>query len=155
DHTTVRNITRYGKTLNHYLMTRPSFDNCDAGDGPPCSTEGPGAQFTRPDRGRWRSSESLINQTDLFGSFTTATLKHNYVVGMEFSKEDIYTKLLPPRELSHLMPGSDTDSLYNPNPGRHYSYSLPYGPKTHDGNIKTTSIYAFDTIELNDQFSVN
>src|SRR5690606_7334793 len=27
---TVRNLTRYGRSLNHYLMTRPSFDNCAA-----------------------------------------------------------------------------------------------------------------------------
>src|SRR3546814_5013887 len=62
---TVRNTTRYGKTLNHYLMTRPSFDNCDAGDGAPCSTEGPGVQFTRSDRARWRSSRSEEHTSEL------------------------------------------------------------------------------------------
>ena len=147
--TTLRNTTRYGTTLNHYLMTRPSFDNCAAGDGPPCSTEGPGVQFTRSDRARWRSSESLVNQTDLFGSFNTGSLKHNYAIGMEFSKEDIHNKSMDG------LPGSDTDSLYNPNPGRHYRHNITHGPKQYAGSIKTTSIYALDTIELNDQFSVN
>ena len=146
---TVRNTTRYGKTLNNYLMTRPSFDNCDLGDGPPCSTEGPSVQFTRSDRARWRSSETLINQTDLFGSAMTGSVKHNFAAGFELSKEDIYS-----RSVSGL-PGSDRDFLYSPNPDRDYSYSLTRGPKTHDGDIKTRSIYVMDTMDLNEQFSVN
>ncbi len=146
---TLRNTTRYGTTLNHYLMTRPSFDNCGAGDGPPCSTEGPGVEFTRSDRARWRSSESLINQTDLFGSFTTGSLKHNFAAGFEFSKEDIYSKSMSG------LPGGDTDSLYNPNPGRYYNANITRGPKEKDGDIRTSSVYLLDTIDLNEQFSVN
>ncbi|NYT86968.1 TonB-dependent receptor [Pollutimonas harenae] len=146
---TVRNTTRYGTTLNHYLMTRPSFANCEAGDGAPCATEGPDVQFTRQDRARWRSSETLINQTDLYGSFTTGSLTHNFSTGVEFSKEDIYSKDMKG------LPGSDLDSLYNPNPNRNYNYNITRGPKENAGNIKTTSIYALDTIDLNEQFSVN
>lgn len=146
---TFRNTTRYGKTLNHYLMTRPTFDNCSAGDGPPCSTEAPGIQFTRNDRARWRSAENLINQTDLYGSFTTGSVKHNFAAGFEISKEDIYSK-----EMNGL-PGSDLDDLYNPNPNQHYRYNLTRGPKEKAGDIKTKSLYALDTIDLNDQFSLN
>src|SRR3546814_11092240 len=53
------------------------------------------------------------------------------------------------------LPGSDRDSLYNPNPGRYYNYNITRGPKESAGNIKTSSIYALDTIDLNEQFSVN
>src|SRR5690606_24054644 len=66
DQLTIRNVLRHSDSLNHYLMTRPSFDNCAANAGPPCSTEGPDVQFRRDDRLRWRRSKSLINQTDLY-----------------------------------------------------------------------------------------
>ncbi len=152
---TVRNITRYSKTLNHYLMTRPSFDNCRAGDGPPCSTEGPGAQFARADRARWRSAESLLNQTDLYGTFKTGSLTHRFAAGVEFSKEDIYTKSIGGLPYQGRPGSREVDSLYDPNPGGNYSYSLTYGPRTKDGDIKTRSIYFFDTIEFNERFSAN
>lgn len=146
---TARNITRYGKSLNHYLFTRPSFDNCAAGATGACATEGPGLQFTRTDRMRWRESESLINQTDVYGEFETGSLKHSFTAGVEFSKEKISSKAM-----SH-GPGNDTDSFWNPNPHRPYSFDIGYGPKTKDGDIKTQSVYVFDTVELNKQWSVN
>lgn len=146
---TVRNITRYGTSLNHYLYTRPSFDNCVAGATGSCATEDAGLQFTRSDRMRWRKSESLINQTDVFGQFKTGQLEHQIAAGMEFSKEDIYSKAMTGG------PGSDTDSFWNPNPNRQYTTNFAYGPKTKDGSIKTQSVYVFDTIKLNEQWSVN
>lgn len=149
DKFTVRNVTRYGKTLNHYLMTRPSFDNCAAGAGGACASEGPGLQFRRDDRTNYRVSESLLNQTDVYGSFNTGSLKHNVVAGFEFSKEEIWNKAMSGG------PGRDTDSFYNPNPNRNYNYSLAYGPKTKAGDINTRSVYMFDTIDLNERWSVN
>jgi catecholate siderophore receptor len=155
DNLTVRNTTRYGKSLNHYLMTRPSFDNCAVGNGPPCSTEGPGAQFARADRARWRSSESLLNQTDVYGEFMTGSFKHNFAAGIEFSKEDVYSKAMTGLPYDSFPGRRELDSLYSPNAGRDYSYRLSYGPKSKDGDIKTRSAYFLDTIELSDQFSVN
>lgn len=146
---TVRNITRHVETLNHYLLSRPTFDNCTAASGPPCSDEGPDAQFTRGSRGWWRSSKSLINQTDVYGSFTTGTLKHTFSAGLEFGKEKIYSKAMSG------LPANELDSLYHPNPHRDYAYSITYGPRTPAGEIKTRSLYFFDTIDLNQQFSVN
>src|SRR5690606_33071671 len=92
DQLTIRNVLRHSDSLNHYLMTRPSFENCAANAGPPCSTEGPDVQFRRDDRLRWRRSKSLINQTDLYGSFYTGTIKHSFSAGLEFGKERIYNR---------------------------------------------------------------
>lgn len=146
---TIHNSTRYGKSLNHYLYTRPSFDNCSAGDAGACATEGPGLKFTRADRMRYRKSESLINQTDIFGTFNTGGLRHNFVVGAEFSKEDISSKTMAGG------PGEDIDSFWNPNPSRNYSFNISYGDLKKDGDIKTRSLYLFDTVEINDRWSVN
>ncbi|HLS42612.1 MAG TPA: TonB-dependent receptor, partial [Paenalcaligenes sp.] len=149
DQFTVRNTTRYGKSLNHYLQTRPSFDTCAAGDTGSCATEDAGLQFARADRARYRKSESLVNQTDVFGEFTTGALRHSFVAGFEFSKEEISSKAISG------LPGADTDSFWNPNPHRPYSYNLTYADLKKDGDIKTHSMYLFDTVELNDRWSVN
>lgn len=146
---TLRNTTRYSTSLNHYLFTRPSFDNCKAGAGGSCAAEDAGLQFTRADRMRWRKSESLINQTDLFGTFTMGSLTHSFATGLEFSKEEISSKAMTGG------PGPDTDSFWSPNANRTYNSVIAYGPKIKDGDIKTQSAYFFDTMEINEQWSVN
>lgn len=152
-HFTIRNLTRYTRTLNHYLISRPTFDHCTAGAKGLCATEGPGAQFTRKDRARWRSTQSLINQTDLFGTFYTGSVKHNMNVGLEFSKEDVYSKEISGTPITSRK--GELDSLYDPNSGRNDSYRLNYGSREKDGDIKTQSVYVFDTMELNPQWSIN
>ncbi len=154
DRFTVRNTTRYGKSLNHYLQTRATFANCDdipANNpiSPSCATEDASLMFQRDDRMRYRESESLVNQTDIFGTFNTGSLKHNIIAGFEFSKEEISSKAMTGG------PGSDTDSFWNPDPNRQYSYNINYGSLEKDGDIKTRSAYIFDTIELNEQWSLN
>lgn len=144
-----RNITRHSESLNNYLMTRPSFDNCTATSGPPCSTEGPEAQFKRDNRARWRYNTAIQNQTDLYGTFNTGFLKHSYSAGVEFTYEKVYSRSVTG------LPATDTGSLWSPNPNKPYNFSLNYGDKTKDGYIKTRSIYFMDTIALSEQFLVN
>ena len=146
----LRNITRQSETLNHYLMSRPSFEQCTAtSTSAACDPKNPAAQFRRDDRARWRSSESLVNQTDIFGSFNTGSVKHTFSGGLEFGKEKVYS-----RTMGNL-PGRTTGSFYNPNPYSGQKTQISYGAKTSDGEIKTQSLYFFDTLELNNQFSIN
>lgn len=154
DALTVRNITRYGKSLNHYLFTRPSFDNCTVSETNPtpaasCYSENSQLQFERNDRARWREGKSLINQTDLFGEFDVGATRHYFVAGLEFGRERLYSKAMSG------LPGKDTDSFWNPNPNKHYNYRLSYGPKKRDGYIDTKAIYVMDTIELNEQWFIS
>ena len=149
DRLTLRNITRHVNTLNHYLMTRPTFDNCTARSGRPCSDESLMVEFRRDDRARWRSTSALINQTDLYGSFNTGRFKHTFSTGFEYSHENIYS-----RNVGGL-PGRDHDYLYAPNPSRSYRYDLTYGDKIKDGSIRTQAFYVMDTIELHEQLSLN
>lgn len=157
---TLRNATRYGTSLNHYLFTRPSFDNCSPQTsrnpggyvGTPsssCTTENADLEFTRANRARYRKSESIINQTDVFGTFNTGAFAHNITAGAEFSREEISSKTMTATA------ASDTDSFWNPNSGGRYDKSISYGPKLKDGDIKTMAYYVFDTVELNEQWSLN
>ena len=158
DKFTVRNVTRWSRSYQEYLFTRPSFDNCGTSGGnvpaPSCYTEDENLQFTRANRARWRESKALINQTDLHGEFHTGSLKHNLLAGIEFSRENIYSRSTLPGMGGPA--GADTDSFWNPNPNRDYGgRNLAFGPKFKDGSITTKSIYMFDTIELNPQWLVN
>lgn len=157
---TLRNATRYGTSLNHYLFTRPTFDNCSPKTrsnpggyvGTPsssCATENADLEFTRANRARYRKSESIINQTDVFGTFNTGAFAHNITAGAEFSREEISSKTMTATA------ASDTDSFWNPNSGGRYDKSISYGPKLKDGDIKTMAYYVFDTVELNEQWSLN
>lgn len=146
---TLRNATRYGTSLNHYLFTRPTFDNCSAGDTGSCATEDADLQFTRANRGRYRKSESVINQTDIFGTFNTGVFEHSITAGMEFSREEISSKTMD------IKAETGTDSFWNPNSGGQYDKTIGYGPKLKDGDIKTMAFYVFDTVKLNEQWSLN
>ncbi|WP_024890939.1 TonB-dependent receptor [Luteimonas huabeiensis] len=149
DSLSLRNVWRHVDTLNHYLMSRPTFDNCTAGSGPPCSDEGPDAQFSRASRPRWRATDSLINQTDLYGRFATGSVEHSYSVGLEVGRERIYN-----RSMSGA-PATDIDSLYDPDPHRAYDHRIVYGDRTAAGQVRTRSLYFIETAQISERFLVN
>jgi catecholate siderophore receptor len=147
-----RNSSRYVTTVNDYLFTRPSFDNCAAtvvGRPANCFTEAPGVEFTRADRARYRTSEALVNQTDVTGEFVLGGLRHRIATGLEFSREEIFSKAVTG------LPGSTRDDLYNPNPYGFAPANLVYGPKTSDGHIDTKAAYLFDTIKFTEQWEAS
>lgn len=152
---TIRNITRYGKSLNRYVFTRPSFDNCTPSrtntPALSCYTLDGDLMFTRADRVRWRMAESIVNQTDIYGSFNTGSIKHNISAGMEFSKEDIYN-----RSTTGVGVGSSTDYFWHPNPHQNWgALNKTFGARSKAGEIKTKSLYVFDTIELTPSWLIN
>lgn len=151
DHFGMRNVTRYGTSLNHYLFTRPSFDNCTAASTGSCASEDSGLQFRRNSRARYRKSESIINQTEAFGTLQTGQFEHSMLAGVELSKEVIYSKTVT----GAIVSATETDSFWNPSAKDHYNKKLNYGPKTRDGDIKTQGFYLFDTMTITDQWSVN
>ncbi|MCB5363819.1 TonB-dependent siderophore receptor [Pusillimonas sp. CC-YST705] len=155
DTLTARNVTRWSRSYQEYLYTRPSFDNCSgASPSSACVNENTELQFTRANRARWRESKALINQTELSGTFNTGALKHTFITGIEFSKEDVYSRSTLPGQGGPTVTG--TDSFWNPNPNANFgSRNLAFGDKFKDGSINTKSIYLFDTIDFTPQWQVN
>lgn len=141
DTITLRNASRYSRTLNDYIVTRPSF----AAGG-----EAAGVVSTAY-RSSIRHSEALFNQTDLYGSFVLGGFEHNFVGGVEISRERLKSA-----SYAGTTDTNGTHDLLNPDP------YLPapggvYTPGNY-GNPNTTttkSAYLFDTIKLNEQFQVN
>ncbi|OFS88804.1 TonB-dependent receptor [Oligella sp. HMSC05A10] len=162
DSFTVRNLTRYGRSLNKYLYTRPSFDNCGSmrrgklAPGPKahlasCRSLDDNLMFRRDDRARWRLAESLINQTDIYGEFKTGSVEHSISAGFEFAKEDIYN-----RDTSKVKIGRSHDNFWQPNPHQDWGHvNKSFGDKSKAGDIKTKSVYLFDTIKFNPNWLVN
>jgi len=146
----VRNMTRHTDTVNHNLFTRPGF-NCTAAGLITCDPSDPQAQYVKGVRYSWRSSKSLINQTDFLGTLETGSLTHHFNFGVEFGKSTLYSK---PAAFSGLS-NSELDFLYNPDSGKHYAFTTTLGAKRQEGNIKTASIYLFDTLEVSEQFQLN
>jgi len=156
----VRNTTRHSDTLNHYFMGRPTFAHCDPDDFPAraglpmCDPNSPAATYRSGTRLRWRGSEALINQTDLLGELQTGSVKHRFNFGMEFGK-DVITE----RPMSVTGITDDDDNvwypLHNPQSGLRYLYAISYGPERINAEIRTRSIYLFDTMELNEQWQIN
>jgi catecholate siderophore receptor len=142
DNTTLRNISRYGKTdLDRIYtgvgaLTAPSTD--------------PNTWTVARSRQRLaRQDEILVNQTSLNSVFDVAGFKNSFVGGVELMYER-------QKQNSFITTGLTTDpaNLYNPN--ENDAQAIPYasGAKT-EGDAKTAAIYAFDTFDLNDQWQVN
>ncbi len=159
NHFTVRNTSRWGKTVNDYLMTRPTFANCAEFSGrggttpnrnfmsPACVAE---TEFQRDIRTNYQVNETLFNVTELTGDFKTGQLLHTVAVGVEFGREEISKKSVATPGLS-----ADIDSVQNPNPNRDYNFTIDRGPLDRTAKTTTTGLYAFDTIKFNEQWETS
>jgi catecholate siderophore receptor len=147
---TIRNLTRYGKSEQERLLTAPN--------GAPQVTTTPAAPFTlrTPDeydvnRGRhgsFRTNEILTNQTSITTGFDTAGLKHSLVAGMEYIDESQDT---PTKALASATPFRT--NFYNPDRNAAVPGIITTGFS--EGETQTEAAYLIDTVKLNEQWSVN
>src|SRR5690606_38446038 len=99
-----------------------------------------------------RKSETLANQTDLHGSFNLGGVENDFVVGLEYSREELHTGAVPP---SADFAVGRTD-LFNPTPGDAYG-----GPRLSNlgsdydnltNRTTTRAIYVFNTAHFSPQW---
>jgi catecholate siderophore receptor len=148
-----QNTTRYGKTSQQYLLTSftASAANLPAATvkagSDPLSWTMKRTNLTFKDQ----VNEILTNQSTITADFTTGSLKHTVVGGLELinEKQDNYTwaatggSALP-----------DT-SIYYPNPDAPVSLTYGRNGARSSGTTNTQSVYAFDTIKFGDQWIFN
>ncbi|AIY39717.1 Ferrichrome-iron receptor [Collimonas arenae] len=141
DGSKLRNVTRYGKTSNEYVYSRPTLQ-----DDPKKRNYG---MVTRRGLGNKLENSSLINQTELTGKLRTAGLEHSYAAGVELSRERTYNSRFI---ISNDAPVAD---LYHPDFGQAFTgtidRSAPAGLTKHDNR----AVYMFDTIALTPQWDLN
>ncbi|MFA7441530.1 MAG: TonB-dependent siderophore receptor [Sphingomonadaceae bacterium] len=139
---TLRNATRYGRTTNEYVVTRPVF------------SEGDTTTVDRTFRSSNRLSKGFLNQTDLRGSFESGGFVHNFIGGVEYSKERIYART--PWTEAEGQPQFPT-SLLNPDPWSSFGAltKIPPADPINPTRFRTLAAFFFDTISLTDQFDIN
>lgn len=157
DRMTVRNATRYGQTLNDYVLTNPGDGGAARFD--PVTNEW---WMQRGLKSRWQQTTLLSNVTELYGKFNTGTLKHTYDIGVEFTSErNKNASYNVTTTAGSFCPGvyaagaMDCTPVYHPDPHDNWSGSISRGPLSNDSTSNTRAIYAFDTIEFNDRWSLN
>ncbi|QUS40194.1 TonB-dependent receptor [Tardiphaga alba] len=92
-----------------------------------------------------RRNTSVSNLTNVSASFDTGQLQHKVSAGLEFTQEES-------NALRFGTQNSNTD-LFNPNPDR--AIAAPLLPTFTNGiKINTVAAYVFDTIKLNEQWSI-
>ncbi|RAK57688.1 TonB-dependent receptor [Phenylobacterium deserti] len=156
---TVRNVFRYSKTLNDYVVTNP-------GDGGVAQFVGGEWWMKRGTKSRWNPTTTIANVTDVFGKFDTFGLQHSFDVGLELSRETnknaayaIYTTSGAPcpagfSGASNNLGVGDCTRVYAPNPDDPWQGRITR-PTPSVNRTKTVGIYAFDTIELSPQWLLN
>lgn len=154
DNLTLRNLTRYSETLNDYVVTNP-------GDGGSAVLIDDVWWMKRQTKSRWNPAETFANVTDLFGSFQTGALKHNFDLGIEYSREinrnagyDVERDAIGASPCPAPLNGTDCTPVYDPDPNDPWSGSIKRGAETHS-NTNSWGVYAADSIEFGPKWVLN
>ncbi|WP_442112094.1 TonB-dependent receptor [Pseudomonas sp. NUPR-001] len=141
DELKLRNTLRGGRSMQNYVMSRPVFANV---------AQEQNGQVGRGFRQRNVVNTSVINQTDLFGSFHTGNIKHTYATGVEVSRETITDKN------KHAGNNGRPADLENPNPhDGGWTLRPGTGEVSSKNQTEVKSLYAFDTLGLHEQWDLN
>jgi catecholate siderophore receptor len=164
----VRQVLRYSKTLNDYILTNPG----DAG----------AAQFIdgvwwmkRGTKTRWNPTTTMAAVTDLHGKFTSGAIEHSFDIGLELSREKNlnatyttfttagsacpaaykYAAATPaPATTRDTLGAGDCTNALAPNADDPWTGIVNRSPANY--NIaKTAAIYGFDTLKFGDKWLLN
>ena len=101
---------------------------------------------SRNPTGRDGDNEFWVNQSDVVANFSTGSVGHSVVSGLELSHEHSENQPIN-------FTGSPLDSLTNPNPDTPFTGRGTRNLKT-DTSANTWALYVFDTIKLNEQWQL-
>lgn len=153
DNLTLSNTTRVVRTTLDYIVTTPND-----------SRTGNLSQglVSRSAKSRNSTSEGWINQTDLKAQFTTGSIEHSLVTGVEISREGVHNRpyFIRPGtagntcSAAHVSSG-DCTSLANPSYKDAWTGSIADSNAFTDTDTDSLSAYVFDTLKFNEQWSLN
>ncbi len=163
----LRNVTRIGKTSNDYVVTNPDDSRGNVEDG----------FVFRNSKDRYSENTSYANQLDISGEHQAGGVGHRFNLGMELSSErrvddgydvhrgasafgtDCSSRTLDPasgkRYGQLLFEAGDCTSLYSPTPRDAWLGNVERTNNPSRYRTDVAALYAFDTIELNDNWLVN
>ncbi|WP_323847148.1 TonB-dependent siderophore receptor [Microbulbifer magnicolonia] len=139
DSTSLRNVTRWGRTYRDSMITAPRFASSDSTD------------IRRSDE-KYRDDEDTIisNMTDLMVTVNAGAVEHKILLGAELSLEGEkrYTQELTGED-------SPATDLYNPNPNDPYLESYRRTGTASTADSTTVAAYLSDSVQLNEQWQLN
>ena len=158
----LRQVVRYSKSLNDYLVTNPG--------------DGGAAQFVqgqwwmkRGAKSRWNPTETVAAVTDLHGKTVFGGLEHSFDIGIELSREEnLNASYAPYATGASACPpgftiaaatlasvgGGDCTLVYHPNANDPWTGTINRGPASRN-LAKTAAVYGFDTIKFGDRILLN
>lgn len=152
DTTILRNTTRYGVTRNDYIVTNPDDSKLNVQNG----------AVYRGTKNRDSRTETIANVTDISFKFDTGWVRHSFNTGIEFSHEETKNQ---PYVVTSLVAGTtcnaalfasyDCTSLYNPNANDPWVGQISRSPSTDTTRSITKSAFAFDSMELSENWLLN
>jgi len=158
----VRQVLRYSKTLNDYIVTNP-------GDGGAAQLVNGQWWMKRGTKTRWNPTTTIAAVTDFHGKFDTGAVGHSFDIGLELSREKnlnatytTYTTsgsacpagyVMAAANLTNLGPG-DCTLVYAPNDKDPWTGVINRSPANYNIS-KTAAVYAFDTLEFGDKWLLN
>jgi catecholate siderophore receptor len=158
----VRQVLRYSKTLNDYIVTNPG----DAGPAQPIN----GVYWMkRGTKTRWNPTTTIASVTDLHGKFATGGIEHSFDVGLELSREKnlnatytTFTTSGAPCPTGYVWLGTfqanlgsgDCTNVFAPNADDPWTGVVNRGPANYNVS-KTAAVYAFDTLKFGDRWLLN
>jgi catecholate siderophore receptor len=143
DKTTIRNISRYGKTTLDRVLTGVNALAAPSADPSTWTVARTRQRIDRKD-------EILVNQTNLSTEFDLGGFKNTFSGGLEFMYENQENKGFG-TIAAGLIPQAN---LYNPNSSDALPTPIANGADT-NGSTTTSALYAFDTVDLNEQWQLN
>ncbi|XVO88276.1 TonB-dependent receptor [Pseudomonas palleroniana] len=156
DNMTLKNTLRHGSTGQDYILTQPDDSQHNVNQF--------GTVWRRANT-RVSTTETTTNQTDLFGNFQLAGMKHSYSTGLEFTGEETrvsgYTVSPNANPSGGCKPGlvgssgGSCTSLGNPNPDDAWTGSATRNYMGTNTKATSRAAYVFDTIELDPKWLLN
>ena len=160
---TLRNTTRYGVTTNDYIVTNPDDGRGNVVNG----------FVVRNSKSRNSETTTKANVTSVSGDARTGRLAHSFVAGIEISTEEMYNRNYSVESAfnsnvnadfanSCSAPGAvgaasgyNCTTLANPNPHDPWTGTIEPSGSATLAEADTTSLFAFDTIELAERWQLN
>lgn len=143
--TTVRNITRWGRTRMDRELTGVGNVNATGTDSTPPSSWTVARSRQKIDQ----VNTILANQTSMNTAFNAAGLQHSLAAGVELMRETQDSFL-------YTATGANVANanLYNPDPTEAKSSFVANGGRN-SGSTTTIGLYVFDSAKINEQFTIN
>jgi catecholate siderophore receptor len=172
---TLRNSSRYTFNEQNYIYTQPDDQQGNVYGTNAAAPATAGGLVWRRANTRYGYTETLGNQTDLFGKFKTGGIEHSFAAGFEISWEKARRGAYVLASGSTISPRCSTaaiaryycTSLFSANPndpwvnytGDATTVTTPITKGLHSAETQneanTKSLYAFDTITLIPQLLLN